>query len=701
MNKAKVLTFSFWLLSLGWLGQAGLAPLAAGDSQTYAPDRIIVKYKPGWSLGTAVSVVRNFRAIRASLVRVPPGQTAPGLVKKLSQDPRVEYAELDYTRTIFTVPNDPLFSNLWAMQNTGQTGGTPGADIDATAAWSFVTGSSNVVVAVIDTGVDYNHVDLAPNMWTNSGEIPNNGLDDDGNGYIDDYYGIDAITGSGDPMDDNATIYHGTHCSGTIGARGNNSIGVVGVNWTVKIMALKFLNSSGSGSTSDAITCIDYAIAKGANVMSNSWGGGGYDQSLKDAIDAAQAAGILFVAAAGNTSTGGVNTDIHPNYPSCYDSPNIISVAATDDTDSLASFSNYGPTTVDVAAPGVNIYSTQRGNNYQYLSGTSMATPHVAGLAALLKAYNSGWDWQAIKSRILAGTVGLGSLAGKIVTGGRINAYNSLFADVSVPHIYFLAPSSASVGSWIDINGYGFGETQGTGFVQFGGGSQAAVSTWIDSAIHCQVPSSALSGNVTVTNSSNQVSNGVNFTVTATLAVTAPASGTSWSRGYTHTITWSKSGTQSAYVKIQLYKGSTLVKTISLSAPNNGSFAWKIPNTQGVASNYRIRIRTSDGKLSSYSGSFSIIKPAISITAPTAGSVWTRGTPQTITWLKTGDQNANVSIQLFRGTTLVQTLAASTANGGVFGWTIPTTLNAASNYKVKIKTVDGLVKATSGLFTIN
>ena len=340
-------------------------------------------------------------------------------LRGLNRNQNVEYAEEDFLVSIdSTFSNDPSFSNLWGLHNTGQAGGTTDADIDAPEAWDLSTGSSNVIVAVIDTGVDYNHQDLNANMWTNPGETPGNGIDDDGNGYVDDYYGINAITGSGDPMDDHS---HGTHCSGTVAAVGNNGTGVVGVCWTARIMALKFLNSSGTGSTSNAVKCVEYAINKGAHIMSNSWGGGGYSQSLKNAIAAAKNAGIIFIAAAGNSGT---NNDTSPHYPSSYDDDNIIAVTATDSSDNQ--WYNYGASSVDVAAPGRSIYSTILNNGYGYKSGTSMATPHVSGLAALIKAYNSGLNWQQIKNRILDNVEQKSSLAGKILTGGRINTYSSL-----------------------------------------------------------------------------------------------------------------------------------------------------------------------------------------------------------------------------------------------------------------------------------
>jgi subtilisin family serine protease len=686
-------------------GPGGLQP------PEYAPDRILVKFKPGVSTAVGLSTVRNFPSIRVQAKAIPAGQSAEAWVQVLSHDPRVEYAELDYKRTIAVVPNDPRFNELWGMNNTGQTGGTPGADIDAPQAWDLTTGSGSVVVAVIDTGVDYNHVDLAANIWTNPGEIPGNGLDDDHNGYVDDVHGINAITGSGNPMDDH---YHGTHCAGTIGARGNNGIGVVGVCWNVRIMALKFLSSSGSGYTSDAITCIEYAISKGANILSNSWGGGGYDQSLKDAIDAAQAAGILFVAAAGND---GLNTDIYSFYPACYSSSNIVSVAATNHNDALASYSNwgsnYGPTTVDVGAPGVSILSTLPGNQYGLLSGTSMATPHVAGLAALLKGYNSGWTWQDIKGRILDGVTPLAGLDGLILTGGRINAYNSLPSGgpvVTTAAATNITETTADTGGEVVSDGGNAVTDRGVcwgtsayptiagSHTNDGAGTGAFVSYLTDLAAGTLYHVRAYATNSVTT------AYGEDLTFTTAggvFAVTSPTTGDHWSRGSTYAITWDKGTSTSAYVKILLYKGNKKVKTISLQAPNNGSFNWKIPNAQGVASNYRVRIMTTDGKYSAWSGYFAIVKPSIVITSPTAGAVWTRGTTRTITWNKVGDQSAAVTIMLYKGTAKVLTIASGASNNGSYSWTIPTGLAVGTNYKIKIVTLDNAVKAKSPKFKIN
>jgi subtilisin-like proprotein convertase family protein len=343
----------------------------------------------------------------------------------LRNHPYLECAELNYILTIDAIPNDASFDQLWGMHNTGQTGGTADADIDAPEAWDITTGSYDIVVGVIDTGIDYNHPDLAANVWTNPAEIPNNGVDDDNNGYIDDVHGINSITGSGDPMDDH---YHGTHCAGSIGAVGNDGYGVVGVCWNVKIIGMKFLDSQGSGSTADAIECIDYSIGlvnSGVNlkVLSNSYGGGGYEQIMVDAIEAAKNAGILFVAAAGND---GDNADVTPHYPSSYSNTNIVSVAATDHNDGLAYFSTYGLTTVDLGAPGVDIKSTYPNNSYGTISGTSMATPHVAGAAALVLSYNDTLTLTELKTILMDSGDTVSSLAGKTVSSKRLNVFNAL-----------------------------------------------------------------------------------------------------------------------------------------------------------------------------------------------------------------------------------------------------------------------------------
>jgi PKD repeat protein len=335
---------------------------------------------------------------------------------------------------------------------------TNDADIDAPEAWDIETGNSNdVVIAVIDTGVDYDHEDLAANMWLNEHELNGVvGVDDDGNGYIDDIKGWDFFSDDNDPDDENG---HGTHCSGTIAAEGNNGRGVVGVSWNAKIMPLRFLGPDG-GSTSDAILAIEYATMMGVDIMSNSWGGGGYSVALEDAISAANDAGILFVAAAGNAGT---DNDVYPHYPSSYNVPNVISVAATDSFDNLAYFSNYGLISVDLGAPGVSIYSTLPGNSYGSYSGTSMATPHVAGAVALIKAQYPELSSDRIKARLLGSVDTIPSLSGKTVTGGRLNAYNALEPDNTPPSAISLLTAGSPTSSTITLNWIAPGDDEDSG----------------------------------------------------------------------------------------------------------------------------------------------------------------------------------------------------------------------------------------------
>ncbi len=327
------------------------------------------------------------------------------------------YRETDST------PNDPMFVEQWALNNLGQDGGTKRADLDALKAWLTTTGSDEVVVAVLDSGVDYTHEDLRENMWTRPANIAP--YTDDELGTFADLNGYDGTSEIRDPMDDNG---HGTHCAGIIGAEGNNGKGVAGINWKVKIMPLKFLGRGGFGSTNDAIEAINYAIdrkKKGVNlrVISASWGSNSKSKALEDTIRAAGDAGILFIAAAGNDSS---DNDRRPHYPSNYDLPNVISVAALDRNDQLASFSNYGAKTVHVAAPGKDIVSTWLNDGYRAASGTSMATPYVSGIAALIIANDPGITLKQLRARLLGTADELPQLKGKVASGGRVCAANAL-----------------------------------------------------------------------------------------------------------------------------------------------------------------------------------------------------------------------------------------------------------------------------------
>ena len=342
-------------------------------------------------------------------IGVPPDMTVEEILPILEAEPDVEFAEPNYIYEAVRTPDDADFNRLWGMSK-----------ISAPGAWEISTGSAQVVVAVVDTGVLYTHPDLADNIWTNPGEIAGNGIDDDDNGYVDDIHGWDFCNRDADPLDDH---FHGTHCAGTIAGVGNNAQGVAGVAWQARIMALKFLCSNGYGNTAAATLAVIYAADNGAALTSNSWGGGGRSQSLYNAIEYAMERDSLFVAAAGNN---GRNIDRSNSYPAGYDLPNILSVAASDSGDRRAYFSNYGAARVDLAAPGVYIWSTVLGNRYGYASGTSMATPHVAGAAALLLAYRPGLSWTETRDALLRGVDPLPQWAGVVATGGRLNVLRSM-----------------------------------------------------------------------------------------------------------------------------------------------------------------------------------------------------------------------------------------------------------------------------------
>lgn len=354
----------------------------------------------------------------------------------------VKYAEPNYEiklddPTVFSVsdallresasnpvtPNDPKFSEQWALNNSGQNGGKANADVAALKAWIKTQGSTDVVVAVLDTGVDYKHTDLAANMWFRPDNVPQ--YRDQELGTFNDLQGFNAADNLSDPMDDNG---HGTHCSGIIGAEGDNDEGIAGINWKVKIMPLKFMGRGGFGTTKDAIEAINYAIDRKRNgvnvrIINASWGSTVYSKALEDVIRAAGEEGILFVAAAGNN---GSSNDRSPHYPSNYNLPNVISVAALDRNDNLASFSNFGVKTVHIAAPGREILSTWLGDEYREASGTSMATPYVAGLAGLVLASEPKLSVEKLRERVLKSVDKLDSLNGKVETGGRINAGKAL-----------------------------------------------------------------------------------------------------------------------------------------------------------------------------------------------------------------------------------------------------------------------------------
>lgn len=368
-----------------------------------------------------------------------------------AQNDLLSYAEPDYIIRVSATPNDPKYTDgsLWGMHNTGQNSGTADADVDAPEGWdvrtsaissaimqsrasrgSFGFGANDLVIAVVDTGIRYTHEDLAANMWTNPGEIPGNGLDDDSNGVVDDVYGVNAVANNGDPMDDH---YHGTHCAGTIAGIGNNSKGVAGIAWQAKLVACKFLGSDGSGANSDASEAIWYAWEQaGADVISNSWGGGVESQEVTNQLRAAAANGAIIVAAAGNDAK---DLESNPTYPAASQVPNMITVSSSTRTDAISSFSNTNFGWSNVFAPGSDILSCGAANDTEYraLSGTSMATPMVAGIAALLRAQFPTETAAQIINRIYRGVDAKAAFAGKVQTGGRVNLASALATTSSAP----------------------------------------------------------------------------------------------------------------------------------------------------------------------------------------------------------------------------------------------------------------------------
>ncbi len=402
----------------------GRQALEANPALTQIPNQILVRFTSDDPAVTnaartlvSAQLIRKFKGVER-LEHLEVSMPVDRAIAMLEALPFVEYAEPDYVVHAVAQPNDQFISLQWGVNNTGQdirgVLGTADADIDGFEAWDTRTNASGVIVAVIDSGTQWDHPDLDDNIWTNSGEIPGNGIDDDNNGYIDDVRGWDFYNNDNNPDDSDG---HGTHTAGTVGAEGNNGIGVAGVAWDVQIMPLRFIGPFG-GSTSDAIAAVNYAVDNGAQISNNSWGGGGFSTAMRDAISNAAAADHLFVAAAGND---GVNTDNSPHYPSSYNNDNIISVAATDNRDRLASFSNYGSNSVDIGAPGVDIASTYNGSSYVWSSGTSMAAPHVAGAAAILLAQNPSWSYAQIRDRIYSTARPTSAMNGTTAIGGVLN----------------------------------------------------------------------------------------------------------------------------------------------------------------------------------------------------------------------------------------------------------------------------------------
>lgn len=395
------------------------ARASASDEAPSVPGQLIVRFKAGVSRNAVEAVNQTLGGNANPVTPADPQLYAIDLPQWMDNVEglntfnglaSVEYAEENFIYQPVAIPNDPLFPQLYGLNR-----------ISAPAAWDITTGDPSIVIADTDTGADYNHVDLGANVWVNQGEICDNGIDDDGNGYVDDCIGWNFFNDNNNPID---TAGHGTNTAGIMGAVGNNGIGVTGVMWNAQIMLLKMGN--GSFPVTAVVPAIDYAWQNGARVINASWGGRGFSTAIQSAVQRAADAGVLFVAAAGNNGT---DNDVIPFYPANYEIPNIISVANTNQFDSLrtgSTPSNWGANTVHLAAPGTNILSTYPGNRYVAYVGTSQAAPHVAATAGLVLSVNPFLLYSDVKDIILNSVDPIPSLQDKLITGGRLNANAAL-----------------------------------------------------------------------------------------------------------------------------------------------------------------------------------------------------------------------------------------------------------------------------------
>jgi len=490
----------------------------------FVANELIVKFKPHVSTQdiqdllsiTGANVKSEIEQLRYYVLMLPGGLSVGSALNIYQQNDAIDIVEPNYIIPLQVVPDDPEFTTQWALDNTGQTGGLVDADIDAVEAWGIEQGDHEVVIAIIDTGVDYTHEDLADNIWHNPGEIPDNGVDDDNNGYIDDVIGWDFVDVSGgsvdedfeipdnDPMDKHG---HGTHVAGIAGAVTNNGIGVSGVCWNCKIMPLKagYKAVSGSGEIESeaAAQSILYAAENGARVINLSWGDYRKSNLIDDAITFATNRGMIICAAAGNENAS------YTAFPASSENMAVVAVGASDNKDKKALFSNYG-SEVDVSAPGVDIFNTYPKNSYKNISGSSTATPHVSGLAALLFSYFDDIAPIEVKTRIMRSVDVLEDLYEKNSTSGRINLNSALKYVFTKPHLITLNPIAAHEGDKVSILGDTFGSIQNDGKVIFFPDNAAEIISWSNSIIICKVPKGAQNGEVTI-ETSEGISNGIGF----------------------------------------------------------------------------------------------------------------------------------------------------------------------------------------------
>lgn len=588
-------------------------PAEPGNTRTAASPRykqgeLIVRFKDPVRAAKTLEAhkaasLRSYTWMKLEHVRLPVGTSVQDAMVAFQNDPNVLYAEPNYRVRKAAIPSDSQYSSQWSLPL-----------ISAPSAWDRFTGSRDIVVAVLDTGVAYTHPDLAANLWTNPGEIPNNGIDDDHNGIVDDYYGANfgGTRGTGDPWDDDTADSHGTHLSGIIGAVGNNALGVSGINWTVKVMAVKFLHGpDGSGDLSDVLKAIEYALSKQAKIINLSFE---VDEdptlvndikSLREAIATADKAGVLVVSAAGNS---GADLDKINIYPASIRLPNNISVAAATRTDSLASYSDFGLHTIDLAAPGgittgsANaILSTVWINNgslqYRTLAGTSVAAPHVSGALALVWGAAPALSHYQVKARILNGVDTVASYAATI-TGGRLNLARALTVG-ELPAIFNASPYLIPVsGATVSISGANFGASPGRLML---GSLQLTTTFWSDTAITAFVPATATSGLLQVNG------NGTGFPIsvaTPTVQLTAaPSSGVA---PLSTTIT-AQISALAAVSKYEWDLGDGVFRT-------QGSSTTSVTTSFSAAGSYLIRLRVTDSQ-----GQTGIGSTTVTVSSPSSG----------------------------------------------------------------------------------
>ncbi len=491
-------------------------------STPYVVDELVVKFKSSLSKSDietlnnkiGVTIESSISQINYHVLKLPDGLSVREAIDWYKQQEGIEQVEPNYRIPISNIPNDPLFGSQWGLHNTGQNGGTVDADIDAPKAWDTLQPTLEpVVIAMIDTGIDYTHPDIQNNIWINIDEVEGDGIDNDNNGFVDDTIGWDFVhTDSGypnedvadpdnDPMDQQG---HGTHVAGIAGAVIGNSLGIAGVGNFIKIMALRagYKNAAGNGEleNADAAQAILYAVDNNAKIINLSWGDTVHSSLIEDAVTYAAQSAII-IAAAGN------NGSSEAFYPAALDVNQVLSVGATNKNDNPSSLSNYGPW-VDIFAPGEDIYSLDLAHGYETMSGTSMATALVAGVAAAILSSNTDEASSKIKKRIIRSVDRVSSLQDKNLTSGRLNFNSALTHDLTLPHIYSVTPREAKPGELLTVTGDMFGKSQNGGQILFENGDECPVISWSKSTISCRLQENVTSGYMhveTATGSSNEI----------------------------------------------------------------------------------------------------------------------------------------------------------------------------------------------------